>query len=72
MAGQQVRSIQGDTVDLLCLRHLGTTGSGVVEATYVANPGLAAMGPVLPNGTLVTLAEEPQSKATTDTVNLWD
>lgn len=72
MAGQQVRSIQGDTIDLLCLRHLGTTGQGVVEATYAANPGLAALGPVLPNGTLVTLVEAPQARATAATINLWD
>lgn len=72
MAGQQVRSVQGDTVDLLCLRHLGTTGNGVVEATYAANPGLASLGPVLPTGTLVTLAEAPQASATAATINLWD
>lgn len=72
MAGQQVRSVQGDTVDMLCLRHLGTTGQGVVEATYANNPGLAELGAVLPNGTLVTLAHAPQTKATADTINLWD
>lgn len=72
MAGLPVRAMQGDTVDMLCLRHLGTTANGVVEATYAANPGLADLGPVLPNGTLVTLTQAPQSRATTETVNLWD
>jgi phage tail protein X len=72
MAGLQVRSVQDDTVDLLCLRHLGTTDRGVVEATYIATPGLASLGPVLPTGTLVNLAEAPQASATTETINLWD
>lgn len=72
MPGLQVRSVQGDTVDLLCLRHLGTTANGVVEATYANNPGLADRGPVLPNGTLVTLTQAPQAKATAETINLWD
>lgn len=67
-----VRSIQGDTVDLLCLRHLGATGNGVVEATLAANPGLAALGPVLPTGTLVNLVQASQESATAATVNLWD
>ena len=67
-----VRSIQGDTVDLLCLRHLGTTGNGVVEATLAANPGLAALGPALPTGMLVNLVQAPQESFTTATVNLWD
>ena len=35
-----VRTQQGDTVDQLCLRHLGQT-AGVTEATYALNPGLA-------------------------------
>ncbi|MBX9612421.1 MAG: tail protein X [Burkholderiales bacterium] len=72
MAARKVRTMQGDTVDLLCLRHLGTTGNGVVEATHAANPGLAALGPVLPTGVLVTLAEAPQTSATTRTINIWD
>lgn len=72
MAGLQVRALQGDTVDQLCLRHLGTTAHGVVEATYAGNPGLADLGPVLPAGTLVTLVEAPQAAATAATVNLWD
>ena len=72
-APQQVRTVQGDTVDLLCLRHLGTTGNGVVEATYAANPGLADLGPVLPTGILVTLAAAPQTSATSQqAINLWD
>jgi phage tail protein X len=70
--GVAVRSVQGDTVDLLCHRYLGSTSRGVVEATYTHNPGLADLGPVLPTGTLVTLAAAPQASATAETINLWD
>lgn len=65
---------QGDTVDALCLRHLGTTAGGVVETTLDINPGLAALGPVLPMGTPVTLATPSTTTPTTtsNTVSLWD
>lgn len=68
----QVAALQGDTLDLLCWRHLGTT-SGVVEESYRLNRGLADVGPILPEGTAVTLPERPASTpATRETVNLWD
>jgi phage tail protein X len=63
------RALQGDTLDALCLRHLGTTAGGVVEASLAANPGLSDLGPVLPAGTTVVLVqpEEPQDRS----VKLW-
>lgn len=66
-----VRTQQGDTVDLLCWRHLGTTGE-VTEATLAMNPGLAAHGPTLPMGLLVTLPDLPTAPTATQTVKLWD
>ena len=66
----QVRSQQGDTVDQLCWRHLGRT-EAVVEAMLEINPGLAALGAVLPAGTLVTLPTAPITP-TRPTVQLWD
>ncbi|NMM75566.1 phage tail protein [Rhodococcus sp. SRB_17] len=66
----QVRSQQGDTADQLCWRHLGRT-EAVVEAMLDINPGLAALGPVLPAGTLVTLPDLPTTP-TRPTVQLWD
>ena len=66
----QVRSQQNDTVDQLCWRHLGRT-EAVVEAMLDINPGLAALGPVLPAGTLVTLPDTPITP-TQPTVQLWD
>lgn len=66
-----VRAQQGDTVDLLCLRHIGSTVE-VTEATYALNPGLAAHGPTLPLGLLVTLPDPPTAPTATQTVKLWD
>ena len=66
----QVRTHQHDTLDALCWRHLGRT-EGVVEAALELNPGLAAHGPVLPTGTLVTLPTTPIT-TTRATVQLWD
>lgn len=61
---------QGDTVDLICFRYYGRT-AGVTEQVLDANPGLAALGPVLPVGTRVTLPDVP-ARASTNVVNLWD
>ena len=68
----QVRTQQGDTVDLLCHRHLGATSGGVVERTYALNPSLADQGAVLAAGCLVTLPPAPTLTATSPTVTLWN
>ena len=69
----QVRTLQGDTIDLLCWRHLGAT-AGLVEAALELNPGLAAHGPFLPQGILVELPDPDTitGMAQTETVQLWD
>lgn len=70
----QVRALQGDTVDLLCWRHLGRT-AGVVEQTLQLNHGLAAHGPVIPEGLAVKLPDLPKSTAAIQadtTIKLWD
>lgn len=66
-----VRAQQGDTVDAICWRHYGRT-AGVVEQVLEANPGLADHGPVIPNGTLVTLPEAAVQAEQRQMVNLWD
>lgn len=63
-------ALQGDTLDAICQRHLGTTGGGVVERTLQQNPGLASLGPVLPAGTRVVLAKP--TTTTDKTVKLWE
>lgn len=67
-----VRAHQGDTLDSLCWRHLGT--SAAVEPALALNPGLAALGPELPIGQAVTLPEEAASTETTNSnlIQLWD
>ena len=67
----QVRSIQGDTVDLICQRVYGKT-TGVTEQVLAANPGLADLGAILPRGTLVTLPEQVTAAEATNLLQLWD
>lgn len=65
-----VRALQGDTVDAICWRVYGRT-AGLTEAVLEANPGLADLGPVIPQGHRVNLpAQAPQPQR--QTVNLWD
>lgn len=61
---------QGETVDLACLAHYGRTAK-VVEAVIEANPGLAALGVVLPIGTKIVM---PIIATSTERrlVSLWD
>lgn len=67
----QVRAQQGDTLDSLCWRHLGS--SAAVEAALEINPGLAALGPILPTGHLVTLPDAAPAASTGKTLlQLWD
>ncbi|TCT27927.1 tail protein X [Martelella mediterranea] len=45
---------------------------GYVEATLAINPGLAALGSVLPIGTVVHLPEFETAAKPAETVRLWD
>jgi phage tail protein X len=69
---------QGDTLDLICWRELGTTAGGVVEAAFelnrYASASLAELGEVITEGTVVTLppAPSPATVSALATVNLWD
>ncbi|WP_408586592.1 tail protein X [Novosphingobium sp.] len=73
-----VTARQGDTLDLLCWRHLGTTAGGVVEAAFelnrTAGQSLAEAGDVIAEGRAVILPDVPAAPAVTtlETVNLWD
>ncbi|KAA5606838.1 phage tail protein [Roseospira marina] len=64
------RTRDGDTVDWICWRHYGTA-SGPVEAVLDANPGLAAYGPSLPAGLLITLPDRA-APAAASVVRIWD
>ncbi|WP_130100497.1 tail protein X [Siccibacter turicensis] len=63
-------ALQGDTLDVICVRHYGRT-LGVVETVLTANPGLAELGPVLPHGITVELPDV-QTSSVQETVNLWE
>lgn len=68
----RVLAQQHDTVDALCYRHLGST-AGVVERVLEMNPGLAAQGPFLPQGTEVVLPDiTTTASAQQALVQLWD
>lgn len=68
----EVRSQQGDTLDALVFRYLGAS-SGYVEQALALNPALAAMGAVLPAGTIVTLPAATAATSTAlDSISLWD
>ncbi len=66
-----VKSLQGDTVDLICWRYYGRT-AGVLEQVLDSNRGLAALGPVLPMGTMITLPDQPVQAGSKQIVQLWD
>ncbi len=52
------------TLDLLLWRRHGVRGQALVEEALDLNPGLAALGPVLPLGTPVILPDLPTLPAT--------
>ena len=63
-------SRQDETVDLICWRHYGRTRD-VTEIVLTANPGLAALGAILPFGTTVTLPDVVGEANDAPLVNLW-
>lgn len=67
---QTVRAHQGETLDALCYRVLGAT-AGITERALRLNPGLAELGPVLPEGTPVRLPEAEPETRRIETVQLW-
>ena len=73
--------VEDATVDLICFDHafrvLGDRRQaarlrGYVAATLAANPGLAALPPVLPLGTAIRLPEFIIESDGPATVRLWD
>lgn len=70
MAYQLARTHQDDTVDSLCWRHYGATQS-VVEAVLQANPGLAELGPMLPQGMQVRMPVITTPRVQ-PVIQLWD
>ena len=67
---REVRSVEGDTVDLICYREFGYTEE-ITEQLLALNPGLADVGPVIPVGTAIVLPAVAAAPVT-NTLNLWD
>jgi P2-like prophage tail protein X len=61
---------QFDELDDICWRYYGRTQQ-TVEAVMVANPNLADMLPILPEGITILLPDLPQPE-TTQTLRIWD
>lgn len=62
----------GETIDAVCWRMLGRT-DGVTEQVLELNRGVAALGPQLPEGTIVELPEIGEAaRPVRETVKLWD
>lgn len=63
---------EGMTVDLVVWRAFGHQGDRLVERTFEVNPGLAALGPILPVGTEFELpVSAPPKPPLRETVRLW-
>lgn len=55
---------EGISLDLLLWRKFGVRGRELVEVTLSLNPGLAALGPFLPLGTVVVVPPLPAVSTT--------
>ena len=62
------RTIDGDMVDAICKAHYGR--EDMTAAVYDANPGLAALGPVLAKGILIELPNVPE-QTVRKPIRLW-
>jgi phage tail protein X len=74
MSGETVVRVAGEgiSVDLLIWRQHKRPMPGLVETVLDINPGLAALGPILPVGTLVKLpAVKPPRVMELSLVRLW-
>lgn len=65
------RAHQGETLDALLYRVYGKTAA-ITEQTLQLNPRLAEQGPVLQEGTPVTLPKPPETRETKKPrIQLW-
>ncbi len=69
---RRVRSIAGDSVNLLLYRELGRSDDAAEEHLWRLNPGLAEHGPVLPAGVWVIVPELESRPAALRPVSAWD
>jgi phage tail protein X len=61
----------GDVVDAVVWKYYGTRDGRITEQVLAANKGLAAYGPILPAGVVITLPSI-SVQSTSQAVKLWD
>jgi len=69
---RRVRSIAGDSVNLLLYRELERCDDSTEEALWLLNLTLAEWGPVLPAGVWVILPEVDLKPVAPTPVSAWD
>ncbi|WP_065259226.1 tail protein X [Pseudomonas bananamidigenes] len=69
---RKVRSMAGDSVNLLLYRETGRSDDAAEDALWQLNPTLAEHGPVLPAGVWVVLPELDSKPAAIKPVSAWD
>lgn len=65
------RTKDGDVLDAVCATHYGDL-PWRIEDVIAANPGLSALGPVLPSGLLIELPPVEDTAPERPTIRLWD
>ncbi len=65
------RSEQGDTLDLICYRHYGSSHL-TTEQVMEANPQLAELGTVIPENSLIELPQINSTTPVNKSIQLWD
>lgn len=61
---------QFDELDAICHRYYGRTQQ-TVESVLIANPNLADLLPILPDGITILLPDLPEP-STSETIRIWD
>lgn len=69
---RKVRSVAGDSVNLLLYRETGRSDDSAEETLWTLNPTLAEHGPILPAGVWVPLPELDSKPAAIKPVLAWD
>lgn len=70
-SGTYYTTKQNEVLDAICYRHYGRTRA-VTEMVLEANPGLAALGPVLPFARRISLPTMQERTRRRPLVGLWD
>lgn len=63
------RTRPGDMLDAICHHYYGPR-TGTIELVLEANPGLARLGPIMPENTVIELPSLPAREE--KTVVLWE